>query len=144
MRFEQIQRYFKYNDPRDRYKRKDQQKKVKPLATEVRKASLSGIYIPSHLLSINKQLITAYGRSKDTLDLSSCKNSSKGFKDYSICDAHGPFILDWMWTSKVTSSTEIHIYRPQTETFKADKKITATESVIITLAQRVQDEFPNL
>jgi len=83
-------------------------------------------------------------RSKDTLDLSNCKKGGKGYKDYSICDASGPFVLDWMWTSKANSPAEVRIYKPKTKAFKDDKKMTATESVVMTLAQRVQDAFPDL
>jgi hypothetical protein len=89
------------------------------LATTVRETSLLGIYIPSHLLSIDEQLVTACGRSKDTLDLLNCKNGGKGFKDYSICDARGPFVLDWIWTSKAIGPVEVYIYKPQTKAFKA-------------------------
>ena len=101
VRFQQIKRFLKLNDgraePPNLGKGPDWWKKLEPLATDIRKASLR-YYQSSHQVSIDEQLIGFKGRSRHTMTINN-KTEKKGIKVYSLCD--GNYSLDFMIASKV-------------------------------------------
>ena len=88
VRFQQIKRFLKLNDgraePPNLGKGPDWWKKLEPLATDIRKASLR-YYQSSHQVSIDEQLIGFKGRSRHTMTINN-KTEKRGIKVYSLCD----------------------------------------------------------
>ena len=111
-RFQQIKRFLKINDGRTELpnlgKGSDWWKKLEPLATDIRTASLK-YYQPSHNISIDEQLIGFKGRSRHTMTINN-KKANKGFKLYSACD--GNYLLGFLFASKVGSPVILIIINP--------------------------------
>ena len=101
-RFQQIKRFLKLNngrtEPSGMGKGADWWKKLEPLATGFREASLE-YYEPGSIISIDEQLIKLKGRSRHTLQITS-KQAGKGFKVYSLCQDN--YLISLLFASKVS------------------------------------------
>ena len=103
-RWQQIKRYLKINDPRNR---KDQDSygqfwpsKVDPILTDILEASRHYLQ-PGRDIAIDEQLIGFRGRSRHTLTIPS-KKAGTGFKCYCLCNDN--YLLNLYWTSKKEKS----------------------------------------
>ena len=101
-RFKQIKRFLKLNnrrmEPSCMGKGADWWKKLEPLATGFREASLE-YYKPGSIISIDEQLIKFKDRSRHTLQITS-KQAGKGIKVYSLCQ--DKYLISFLFASKVS------------------------------------------
>ena len=106
VRFEQIRRFLKLNDPRSEPQevgyQKDFWQKIGPFVQGFREASLK-YYTPGSHVSIDEFLVKFKGRSRHTMNIAA-KAGGKGFKIYGV--ACGDYLINFLFSSKVSNTTD--------------------------------------
>ena len=110
-RFQQIKRFLKINNGRTEPSRlgkgPDWWKKLEPLATDFRKASLEHC-IPGSNISIDEQLVLFKGRSRHIMQITT-KSAHKGFKIYSYCQDN--YLLSFLFAFKFSKISQLKTAR---------------------------------
>lgn len=140
VRFQQIIRYLKINNPEQQLPLENWWMKLEPLATHWRITARRLVKLGSKV-TVDEQLLKFSGRSRDITEIAS-KAAGTGYKIYTLTAKNG-YIADFLFYSVKEGTAEIQYFQSTSQYWANKKKeFTNSERIVLTLVDIMRKRHP--